>query len=150
MKKRLLITVFGLFYSMTFSSIYAYESLQGPTEMLYWDKEKAYNGYTLFGANSNNNSYLIDMEGNVINAWSPGKNPRFNEKGNFLDVRGKIFVELGWDGTTVWEYTESRRNYSPHHDFVRIFNKKLNAYTTMYIANKNITHAEAIAAGCDP
>ena len=150
MKKRLLITVFGLFYSMTFSSIYAYESLQGPTEMLYWDKEKAYNGYTLFGANSNNNSYLIDMEGNVINTWSPGKNPRFNENGNFMDARGNDFVELGWDGTTVWEYTESRKDYNPHHDFVRIFNKKLNAYTTMYIANKNITHAEAIAAGCDP
>ena len=32
------------------TSLYAYESLQGPTELLYWDKTNTYNGYTWFGA----------------------------------------------------------------------------------------------------
>ena len=31
------------------TSVFAYERLQGPTELLYWDKTNAYNGYTLFG-----------------------------------------------------------------------------------------------------
>ena len=33
---------------------------------------------------------------------------------------------------------------------MRILNKKLNAWTTMYIANKSISHEQAIAAGADP
>ncbi len=43
------------------------ERLQGPTELLYWDKEKAFNGYTLFGVGGT--SYLIDMEGRVVHTW---------------------------------------------------------------------------------
>ena len=57
---------------------------------------------------------------------------------------------MDWDGRKVWEYTEKREDYAPHHDWVRIFNKKLNAYTTLYIANKSISHEQAIAAGADP
>jgi len=57
---------------------------------------------------------------------------------------------VDWDGKTVWEYTEKREDYAPHHDWVRIFNKKLNAPTTLYIANKTISHDQAIAAGRRP
>ena len=42
----------------------AYEALQGPTETRYWDMERAYNGYTLFGARGG--TYLIDMEGRIV------------------------------------------------------------------------------------
>ncbi|MCK4884454.1 aryl-sulfate sulfotransferase, partial [Candidatus Bathyarchaeota archaeon] len=85
--------------------------------------------------------------------WPAGNNPRLLENGNILDVdtngfRG--FLELDWDGNRVWEYNETRERYHPHHDFVRIFNPKLNEYTTMYIANKDLTHDECISAGCDP
>ena len=31
------------------STALAYEALQGPTELLYWDKTNAYPGYTWFG-----------------------------------------------------------------------------------------------------
>jgi hypothetical protein len=41
-------------------------------------------------------------------------------------------------------------DYAPHHDWVRIWNKQLNAPTTFYIANKSITHDQAIEAGADP
>jgi hypothetical protein len=57
---------------------------------------------------------------------------------------------VDWDGRTVWEYTEKRDGYAPHHDWVRIFNKKLNAPTTLYIANKTISFDQAVAAGADP
>lgn len=49
MKKTLTVTALSIFL-ITLSSTYAYEVLQGPTELRYWDKAKAYNGYTLFAA----------------------------------------------------------------------------------------------------
>ncbi|MBL8173193.1 MAG: aryl-sulfate sulfotransferase [Bryobacterales bacterium] len=132
----------------------AHERLQGPTEPLYWDQSKAYNGYTLFAARGT--TYLIDMEGKVVHSWAIGTNPRLLDNGNILDAATddpsgfKGFKELDWDSNLVWEYVEKRSNYAPHHDWVRIFNKKLNAYTTLYIANKSVTHEQAIAAGADP
>jgi len=129
-------------------------TIQQTTELRYWDKTKAYNGYTLFGAAGK--SYLIDMEGNVVNTWNVGTNPRFLDNGDLLDAATDDpsgfagFVELDWTGNTIWRYHESRPNYHPHHDFERIFNKKLNAYTTIYIANLDITNDQCIAVGCDP
>ena len=135
-------------------SALAYESLQGPTELRFWDKEKAFNGYTLFGTRGT--SYLIDMAGKVVHTWPIGTNPHLLDNGNILDASKDDpsgfagFKEVDWDGKTVWEYTEKRKDYAPHHDWVRIFNKKLNAYTTLYIANRTITNEQAIARGADP
>ncbi|MFZ5833333.1 MAG: aryl-sulfate sulfotransferase, partial [Planctomycetota bacterium] len=132
----------------------AYERLQGPTELLFWDKEKALNGYTLFGVGSR--TFLLDMEGRVVHVWQLGTNPHLLDNGHIVDATRddpsgfQGFQEVDWDGKVVWEYTEKREGYSPHHDWVRIFNKKLNAPTTLYIANKAITHEQAIAAGADP
>lgn len=127
-----------------------------PTELRHWDESKTYNGYTLFG--SGGKTYLIDMKGNVVNTWPIGTRPRLLENGNVLDTtpdnprtgQGFRFNEMDWDGNLIWEYSESRDSYLPHHDYTRIFNKKLNAPTTMYIANKSISHDEAVAAGCNP
>ncbi len=126
----------------------------GALELLYWDKGKAYEGYTLFGIKSV--SFLIDMDGGLIHTWPIGTNPKLLDNGNLLDTRQDEasglygFRELDWDGNIVWEYYESRPGYTPHHDFVRIYNKKLAAYTTLYIARKLITNEQAIAAGSDP
>ncbi|MBT7163708.1 MAG: hypothetical protein HN849_02840 [Victivallales bacterium] len=133
---------------------HAYESLRGPTELLHWDKEKAYAGYTLFAAHGT--TYLIDMSGQVVNTWRMGTNPRLLPNGHILDATRddpsgfQGFQELDWSGKEVWRYTESREGYAPHHDWVRIHNQALNAPTTLYIANRSITHEQAIAAGCDP
>ena len=132
----------------------AHEALQGPTETIQWDKERAYNGYTLFSARGT--SYLIDMEGQVINTWPIGTTPQFLDNGNLLDASKDDpsgfggFRELDWEGNVVWSYDERREGYSPHHDWVRIYNKALGEPTTLYIANRMITHEEAIAVGCDP
>jgi hypothetical protein len=48
----------------------------------------------------------------------------------------------------VWSYYESRSTYHPHGDFLRIYNPKLGAYTTLYLANKDLTNAQCLAAGC--
>ena len=149
MKRTLLLLVLA-----RHARLVAYERLQGPTELLFCDKEKAFHGYTLFGVGSR--TYLLDMEGRVVHTWPIGTNPHLLDNGNILDASKddpsgfQGFKEVDWDGKTVWEYTEKREGYAPHHDWVRIFNKKLNAPTTLYIANKSITHEQAIAAGADP
>ncbi len=132
----------------------AYERLQGPTELLFCDTNKAFVGYTLFGVG--NRTFLLDIEGRVVHTWPVGTNPHLLDNGNILDASKddpsgfQGFKEVDWDGKTVWEYTEKRENYAPHHDWVRLFNKKLNAPTTLYIANKSVSHEQAIAAGADP
>lgn len=136
------------------ATLQAYERLQGPTELLYCDKTNACPGYTLFGVG--NRTFLLDLDGRVVHTWPVGTNPHLLENGNILDASKDDpsgfsgFKEVDWDGRTVWEYTEKREGYFPHHDWVRIFNKKLNAPTTLYIANKNISHEQALAAGADP
>ena len=133
---------------------FGYERLQGPTELLFSNKEKAFSGYTLFGVGSR--TYLLDMAGNVVHTWPVGTNPHLLENGHVLDASKddpsgfQGFQEVDWDGKIVWEYTEKREGYAPHHDWVRIFNKALNAPCTLYIANKSITNDQAIAAGADP
>ena len=143
----------GLAISLA-ASAFAYERLQGPTELLFHDKEKSFKGYTMFGVGSR--TYLLDLEGRVVHTWPIGTNPHLLDDGNILDASKddpsgfQGFKEVDWSGQTVWEYTEKREGYAPHHDWVRIFNKKLKAPTTLYIANRSITHEQAIAAGADP
>ena len=130
---------------------FAYDALQGPTELRYWNPAKAQNGYTFFGVSGT--TYLIDMEGRVVHTWPLGNNPHLLQSGGVLDASTDDpsgfggFKEVDWDGKTVWQYTERRSTYHPHHDFIRIFNPKLKAYTTVYIANRDYTAAECVAAG---
>jgi len=148
MKRALLLVV------LLATTTLAYERLQGPTELLFYDKAKAFDGYTLFGVASR--TYLLDMEGRVVHTWPVGTNPHLLDNGNIVDASKddpsgfQGFKEVTWDGKTVWEYTERREGYAPHHDWVRIFNKTLQAPTTLYIANKSITDEQAIAAGANP
>ena len=134
--------------------VHAYERLQGPTEVLYWDKTNTYSGYTFFGVQSN--TYLIDMEGRVAHTWPVGTNPHLLTNGNVLDAAGGDvngftgLKEVDWSGNTVWQYTETRTNYLPHHDFLRIYNPKLGTNTTLYIAARSVTSNQCIAAGCNP
>ena len=58
--------------------------------------------------------------------------------------------ELDWDGNIVYEIVDRRPGYTHHHTFEKIFNRKLNAYTILSVASRNITHEQAIAAGADP
>ncbi len=139
---------------MIAASAFAYESFQGPTEVIYCDTNQACNGYTFFGVRGT--SYLIDMEGRVVHTWAVGTNPHLLDDGSVLDASTDDpsgfggFKQLSWAGSNVWSYTETRTNYVPHHDFVRIFNPKLGSNTTLYIANRTITSNECIAVGCNP
>ena len=132
----------------------AYEAMQGPTELLYWDRTNSFNGYTWFGVRGM--TYLLDMEGRVVHTWPVGTNPHLLTNGNVLDASKDDpsgfggFVEVDWNGSNVWSHTETRSAYAPHHDYVRIFNPKLKAFTTLYIANKTVSSNQCISVGCDP
>jgi len=63
----------------------AYERLQGPTEVLYWDRTQTADGYTFFGAGGT--AYLIDLEGRVVHTWPVGTNPRLLDNGRVLGSR---------------------------------------------------------------
>ncbi len=150
MKKILLISAFFLAIMV----VSAQESFMIKTETRYWDATRTYAGYTLFGTRGT--SYLIDFEGHVIHTWNIGTNPRFTEGGTLLDAVGgnpsnqNIWRELNWNGSVVWQYTESRSNYHGHHDFAKIYNPKLGDSTFIYIANKDLTALQCLNAGCDP
>lgn len=136
------------------AAVFGYERLQGPTELLFLDREKVLPGYVLFGVGGR--TWLLDLEGRVVHTWPIGTNPHLLDDGHILDASRDDpsgfpgFKEVDWAGRTVWEYTEKRSGYAPHHDWVRILNRQLGATTTLYIANKSISHEQAIAAGADP
>ena len=70
--------------AMAVGSARAYEAIQGPTELRYWDATRAYNGYTLFAATGK--SYLIDMAGRLVHTWPIGMNPRLLDNGGVMDA----------------------------------------------------------------
>ncbi len=141
----------GSVATFTAGNLLAYESSRGPTELIYWDPEKAYNGYTFVRPGRVNGVYLIDMAGEVVNYWPDLTSAYLMDDGTLVgSKRGVDFVEVDWDGNVLWEYSEPRDSYHPHHDDVRIYNKALGEYTRLYIANVDMTHDEVISLGADP
>ena len=138
-------------------------ALLRPTELQYWDTTNAYNGYNFYGASGT--SYLLDMDGRVVHTWPLGTNPHLltaaegygGGAGDVLDfMNGSSpsgvtgLEEVNWSGSVVWSYTNTRSNYHLHHDFERIYDPDLGGYTTIFIANKDYTYAQCVAAGANP
>jgi len=151
--------------------VHAYETFQGPSELIQYDPAKASPGYTLFSPFRGKNTYLIDMAGNVVHFWpypegwsSPGaeaveKHARLQKDGTLFrgtinrsipPGRGARYHQYDWDGELLWEHVEERPGYNPHHDFLVIWNPKLEQRTLLYLATKQKTHDEVIALGADP
>ena len=66
---------------------WAYEAFQGPTELIQYDPARAYEGYTLFTPGLGRNTYLIDMDGQVVNFWplpESLRDPGFTEHARLL------------------------------------------------------------------
>ena len=104
----------------------SYEASRGPTEVVHWDPDKAYNGYTIVNPSRVDGVYLIDMSGEVVKHWPELTGLYLAEDGTLVgSMRGADFVEVDWDGNVLWEYTETRESYHPHHDDLRIYNPQL-------------------------
>ena len=95
------------------------EAFSGPLGLLYSDKSKAFDGYTLVAPLQTNVTYLMDMDGNIINEWTCDTTPFYSEllpNGNLIrhgrlpdawpaygGVSG-VLQEYDWSGNKVWEY----------------------------------------------
>lgn len=134
------------------------ESLIQPTGVLQYNKEKAYDGYTLYSTVNSKTTFLIDMEGYIVHTWEhdtrAGRYVYMLENGNilrggvrepqytFLGGEGGVIQEIDWDGNIVWEY----ENYSPasctHHSFWRKKNGN-----TLVLCWRHHSHEECLAHG---
>jgi hypothetical protein len=149
MRKTLIVAAVAIFLAMSWGSACGYEALIGHTGVLQYDASKSLNGYCLFAPAGNKKSYLIDMEGYVINEWTctsgPGLHDRLLPNGNLLrgytptdwsrtgaggthafpvsigGVAGGV-EEFDWDGNRVWNYKAISDTYIQHHTFYRMPN----------------------------
>lgn len=127
-------------------------------------KESAFEGYTLFAPITLTTTFLIDMEGRVINTWEsdyePGQAVYFLENGHLLRTAfvgpdanrtfhgggaGGRVQEFTWDGKLFWDFEYNSDKYLLHHDIERLPNGNI-----LMIAWEKKTRREAIAAGRNP
>lgn len=111
-----------------------------PTGVTLYDKEKAYNGYTLYP--SKKGALLIDMNGNEVKLWAGlggfpnkllpggyvlGSTGRRSPKAGYQDELD--LVQVDWDGHIVWKFDRTELVQDPgeepryiarqHHDYQR-------------------------------
>lgn len=107
---------------------------QRTTGLWEYDRSQATEGFTLISPLHTQQTYLIDMSGEVVHSWShpfvPGNYAYLLENGNLLwsgetpdgprpgGGKGGLLREYSWEGEIVWEYADDRQ----HHDFKRLSN----------------------------
>ena len=125
------------------------------------NKEKAFEGYTLFAPMQSTTTYLMDNEGTFAHTWENTYNPGISvyllENGNLLrtaSVRNTTFdaggsggkvQEIDPDGNVVWEFDHSGAQYLLHHDVEYLPNGNV-----LMIAWEYKSEADTIEAGRDP
>ena len=119
-------------------------------------------GYTLIAPLSSRDTFLINMDGDVVHQWSsdyqPGNSAYLLEDGSLLrtakqpakrfNARGGLggrIQRFSWDGELLWDYELSDDQYCQHHDIEPMPNGNV-----LCIAWEWKTVDEAIAAGRDP
>ncbi len=138
---------------------------QAPTVGLLTHDPRRFDGYTLFSPMLSSNTYLIDINGMLVNSWTasgtPGLMGYLTEEGHLLravslapnlDPRwnsavggGGRLEEYDWDGTLLWSIDYASPAHLQHHDFLKLPNGNV-----IMIVWEWKSTAEAIAAGRDP
>jgi Arylsulfotransferase (ASST) len=109
-----------------------------PKKGLLINEPAACKGYTLIASTTSMNTYLVDMEGRVVQTWKsdclPGQSAYLVENGNLLRTgqvlkpaffgggAGGRVQEFTWDGKLLWDYTCSSDTQLQHHDGVKLPN----------------------------
>ncbi len=115
---------------------YAYEAFKGPLGLLQNEEDKTFKGYTLIVPEKATISYLIDMDGNVINEWKseypafygellPNGNlarhavlkNEYPQSGPFWGGFAGLIEEFDWSGKKVFEYRMYDDKTLSHHTF---------------------------------
>lgn len=120
-------------------------------------------GYTLFAPDRLTQTFLIDLDGEVVHVWEhdnhPGQSQYLLPNGHLLRAgdekrgerfrRGKggggLIEELTWDGDVVWRFLYSDDRHRQHHDIEPMPNGNV-----LFIAWEHMSRAEALAAGRRP
>ncbi len=118
----------------------------------------AFKGYTLLAPMNSTSTYLIDLEGRIVNEWTSEFTPALSayllENGHLLrpgverrsgfgapGAGGRI-QEFNWEGELVWDYSIGDSKLRPHHDICRLPNGNV-----LLIASDPKSKDEAVAAG---
>jgi hypothetical protein len=117
----------------------------------------AFKGYTLFTPMPSDYTWLVDMDGRIVNEWVDVYKPMYMayllENGHLLresqasginGFYGKI-REFDWDNNLVWEYAFSNQNIIPHHGM-----KPLPNGNVLLVAWEIKPRQEALDAGRKP
>jgi hypothetical protein len=133
-----------------------------PTPMvgLLTNDRRACQGYTLIAPMTSKETYLIDMEGRVVQTWRSDWQPALStyllENGHLLRAgallpseqpfggpgAGGRIQEFLWDGQLVWDFKFPVDRQLPHHDIAPLPNGNV-----LVVAWDKKTADEAIAAG---
>lgn len=152
-------TIFSLFLCFPF-----YLSAQTPnppnTVGLLHNSPQASSGYTLLAPLRNTVTYLLDLDGQIVNQWNhtnrPGAVTYFLEDGTLLRTantanvrftaggRGGRVEQYDWDGNVIWTFEYSDSTVALHHDIERLPNGNV-----LMIAWEHKSAEEAFAAGRD-
>jgi hypothetical protein len=118
-------------------------------------------------------TFMIDMYGRLVHKWpSPNYTVMYGtvlENGDLLRgvippanttldphallfAGGGVLEECNWNGKIVFSYNAFTTDpngvvFRQSHDFQRIWNKKLGAYTTLFVAGQQMTQAQGLAMG---
>jgi hypothetical protein len=156
MKKTLLaalafVMVVGVAIVLPLSSAHAVSTFAVETELRQYSPDKSYGGYFMNAGGGT--TYLMDMYGYIVHQWKNSTSTADLMEDGTLWSLGSI---QDWDGNTIWSLDlkkdfPARTDFANlHHDFRRIWNKKLNAYTMLLVVFRTISQTEALAAGGDP
>ncbi len=127
------VTMKILFVLIAFLSVSAQIGWAQTLGTLVLDRQKAFDGYTLFAPITGKGTYLIDNDGQVVHVWNttlpPGQAVMLLEDGTLLRTAnpggqlplsgggvGGILEKYSWDGKLVWKYSHYSSTYRAHHD----------------------------------
>jgi Arylsulfotransferase (ASST) len=132
-----------------------------PKVGLLVNEPAACKGYTLIASTNSGNTYLVDMEGRVVNTWksevTQGLSAYLLETGGLLRTgavknppffgggAGGRIQEFTWDGKLIWDYTYVNDKQLPNHDICKLPNGNV----LMIVWEKNAAK-DAVAAGRRP
>lgn len=119
---------------------------------------QAFQGYTLYSPFGGKNSYIINMNNQIVKSWTHAKSggyccylmpdgsvmrPALSTNSS-LGGGGEagIVQRVAWNGTSVWEYQYSSSTYRTHHDMEPLPNGNV-----LLIAWEVKTAAQAVQAG---
>ena len=136
-------------------------SLKDAKDGLTINEPGAFQSYSLIAPMNSKSTYLIDMEGRIVNEWKSEFTPALSayllENGHLLrpgsekgfgvggpGAGGRI-QEFDWNGELVWDYSFGDSKQRPHHDICRLPNGNV-----LVVATDIKTEDEAIAAGRRP